>query len=101
MKTRIISFSEVENRVRNLVAEFHRRPLGEKLVLKKGAALPVILRLCISQMKAGDSVSYPEKSKHLKILNTASESITYKTNTCTAEEVRIQVNNAYMAFGVD
>ena len=55
MKTRIISFSEVENRVRNLVAEFHRRPLGEKLVLKKGAALPVILRLCISQMKAGDS----------------------------------------------
>lgn len=100
MKTRIISFSEVENIVRDLVAESHHRPLDEKLILEKGAVLPVVLRLCISQMKASDSASYPEKSQHLKILNAASESITYKTNTCTAEEVRIQVNNAYMAFGV-
>jgi hypothetical protein len=51
-------------------------------------------------MKAGDSASYPEIRTHIKSLNAASESITYKTNTCTAEEIRIQVNNAYMAFGV-
>ncbi len=100
MKTRIVSFSEIENRVKDLVAESHRSPLVEKSVLEKGAALRFALRLCISQMKAGDSASYPEKSKHLKILNAASESITYKTNTCTVEEVRIQVNSAYMAFGV-
>lgn len=100
MKTRIISFSEIENRVKDLVAESHRSPLDEKSVLEKGAALPFVLRLCISQMKAGDSASYPGKSKHLKILNAASECITYKTNTCTAEEIRIQVNNACMAFGV-
>ena len=100
MKTRLISFSEVENIVRDLVAESHRRPLDEKLILEKGAALPFVLRLCISQMKAGDSASYPEKSQHLKTLNAAAESITYKTNTCTAEEVKIQVNNAYMAFRV-
>lgn len=99
MKTRIISFFEIESRVGDLVVELDRSPMDEKLVLKKAAALPIMLRLCISQMKAGDSASYPEKSKHLNILNTASESISYKTNTCTLEEVIVQVNKAYMAFG--
>lgn len=79
--------------------ELDRSPKDEKLILEKAGALLIILRLCISQMKAGNSASYPEKSKHLNILNTASESITYKINTCTTEEVRVQVNNAYKAFG--
>ena len=73
--------------------------MDEKLVLEKAAILPVVLRLCISQMKAYNSAGYPEKSKHLKILNTASESITYKSNTCTTEEIKVQINNAYKAFG--
>ena len=99
MKTRIISFFEVENRVRDLVVELDRSPMDEQLVLEKAAALPIVLRLCIGQMKAIDSASYPEKSKHLNILNTASKSIAYKMNTCTTDEVRVQVTNAYMAFG--
>ncbi len=99
MKTRIIDFFEVESRIRDLVVEIHRSPMDDKLVIEKGAAFPVILRLCISQLTAGNSASYPEKSKHLNILNTASEFIKYKTNTCTTEEIRIQVTNANVAFG--
>lgn len=99
MKARVISFLEVESRFRDLVVELDRRPMDEKLVLEKAAILPFVLRLCISQMNARDSASYPEKSRHLNILNTASESITYKMNTCTLEEVIAQVNKAYMAFG--
>jgi hypothetical protein len=99
MKIRIISFFEVESRVRDLVEELDRSPVDEKLVLEKAAALLILHRLCIGQMKAGNSASYPEKSNHLNILNIASKSITYKINTCTTEEVMIQVNNAYTAFG--
>ena len=46
-------------------------------------------------------ISYPEKDKHLNILQSASEAITHKINTCTIEEATIQVNKAYMAFGVN
>ena len=99
MKSRVISFVEVESRFRDLVVELGGRPLDEKLVLEKAAALPFLLRLCISQMNASDSASYPEKRKHFEILTTASEAITYRTNTCTVEEVIAQVNKAYLAFG--
>jgi hypothetical protein len=99
MKIRIISFHEVESGFRDLLEELDRSPMDEELVLEKAAVLSVVLRLCISQMQAGNSASYPEKSKHLNILNAASESITYKLNTCTTEEVKMQINNAYRAFG--
>ena len=62
--------------------------------------MPFLLRLCISQMKATDAAYYPGKDEHLKILGTASESITYKMNTCTIEEADSQIHKAYRAFGV-
>jgi hypothetical protein len=99
MKARIISFGEVEDRIREIVLELERRPIGEKAVLQKASELSFILGLCISQMKAIDASSYPEKNNHLKILQTASEAITYKINTCTIEEVEVQVIKAYKAFG--
>ena len=100
MKSRKIGFFEVEDRFRKLVVELERRPMNEKLALEKVGELPFVLRLCISQMKAGDAAHYPEKSKHLTILQDASEAFTYKMNTCTIEEVKVQVNKAYLAFGV-
>jgi hypothetical protein len=99
MKARIISFGEVEERIREIVLELERRPIGEKAVLQKASELSFILGLCISQMKAIDASYYPEKNKQLKILQTASEAITYKINTCTIEEAEVQVNKAYRAFG--
>ena len=100
MKARKISFGEVEDRIREIVLELERRPMDEKLVLQKAGELSFILGLCISQMKAIDASPYPEKNKHLKILQTASEAITYKRNTCTIEEAKAQVSKAYKAFGV-
>ena len=51
-------------------------------------------------MKASNAASYPEKDKHLSILQSAADAITYKINTCTIKEATTQVNKAYMAFGV-
>ena len=100
MKIRVISFSEVEDRIRDVVIELERKPMDEDLVIKKAGELPFILRLCLSQMNAGDAADYKEKSKHLEILQSASNAITYKMNTCTIEEAIVQVNKAFMAFGV-
>lgn len=100
MKTRIIDFYEVEGRFREVVIELTRRPMDKELILEKAAQLPILLRLCISQMKATDAAHYPEKSEHLEVLKTASENITYKMNTCTIEQVDSQINKAYKAFGL-
>jgi hypothetical protein len=101
MKARIISFSEVENKIREVVTELDRRPLNEELVLKMAGELIFLLGICLSQMKAFDAASYPGKDKHLSILQSASEVLTYKINTCTIEQATIQVKKAYMAFGVN
>jgi len=100
MKIRIIDFYEVEDRFRDVVIELARRPMDEKLVLEKAGQLSMLLRLCISQMKATNAAYYPGKIEHLKILQTASENMTYKINTCTIEEADSQINKAYKAFGV-
>lgn len=55
MKSRIIAFSEVEERIRDAVVELERRPMDEKLVIEKAVELSFVLGVCISQMKAGDS----------------------------------------------
>ena len=78
MKARIISFLEVKDKIREVVTELDRRPLNEELVLKLAGQLLFILRFCLSQMKAVDAASYPEKDRHLSILQSASEAITYK-----------------------
>ena len=101
MKARIIRFSEVKDKIREVVTELDRRPLNEELVLKMAGELLFLLGVCLSQMKAVDAASYPKKNKHLSILQSASEAITYKINTCTIEEATVQVNKAYMAFGVN
>ncbi len=101
MKARLISFLEVKDKIREVVKELDRRPMDEKLVLKMAGELLFLLGICLSQMKAVDAASYPEKDKHLSILQSASEALTYKINTCTIEEATIQVNKAYMAFGVN
>lgn len=100
MKARKVGFLEIKNSFREVVVEIERRPIDEKLVLEKAGELSFLLNLCISQMKAADAAQYPGKNKHLNILQSASEAITYKMNTCTIEEAKHQVRKAYKAFGV-
>jgi hypothetical protein len=100
MKAGKIGFYEIENRIREVIIELERRPMDEKLVLEKAGELSFLLSLCIGQMKAVDAAQYPEKKKHLSILQSASEAITYKINTCTVEDAKAQLSKAYKAFGV-
>jgi len=100
MKARTVGFFKVENTFREVLIAIERSPMDEIFVLRRAAELLLILRLCISQMKANDADHYPDKNRHLKILQKASAAITYKINTCTIEEVKVQVSMAYMAFGI-
>jgi hypothetical protein len=95
MKARLISFYEIKEKIREVVKELDRRPLNED------GDLLFLLGICLSQMKAADAATYPEKDEHLSILQSASEALTYKINACTIEEATIQVNKAYKAFGVN
>ncbi len=100
MKARVLSYYDIEERFKEILTELERRPLDEEHIVEKGGELLLVLGVCISQLKAPDSTSYPEKSKHLATLETATAAITYKINTCTVEEVAEQVSAAYRAFGV-
>ena len=100
VKARVLSYSEIEDRFIKIVAELECRHLDEESIVEKGSLLLFGIGVCISQMKAPDSTSYPDKTKHLAILEKASAAITYKLNTCTVEEVRQQVTTTYQAFGV-
>lgn len=100
MKARVLSYSEIEVRFKEILTELEGRPLDEESIVEKGGRLLLALSVCISQMKAPDSASYPEKNEHLATLKKASAAITYKINTCTVEEITRQVNVAYQAFGV-
>ena len=100
MKARVLSYEEIEERFKETLTELGRRPLDEESVIEKGGGLLFLLTLCISQMKAPNSTSYPDKSKHIATLEKASAAITYKINACTVEEITTQVNAAYRAFGV-
>ncbi len=100
MKARVISYHEVEEMFQQVLKNLGNDPLEEEAVIKTGSELIFLLRLCISQMKATNAVSYPEKSVHLAILENASSAITYKMNSCTVEQIANQVNTAYRYFGV-
>jgi hypothetical protein len=100
MKGRVISFFEIEERVRELAVELESNPLDVDSILEKGKVLPFLIHLCISQMQAVNSNNYPDKNKHYEILQKASQSITYKMNNCTFSEIQSQVNDASKAFGV-
>lgn len=100
MKARIIGFLEVKDKFKEVISDLDRRPMDEELVVKKAGELLFLLGVSLNQMKANNAASYPEKHKHLCILQSASDAITYKINTCTIEEATTQVNKAYIAFGV-
>jgi hypothetical protein len=67
--------------------------------VKKSGELLFLFEVFLSQMKASNAALYPEKDKQQSILQSASDAITHKINSCTTEEVTTQVNKAYMAFG--
>ena len=71
VKVRIISYSEIMERFREILTELERQPLNEESILEKGAQLAFALDLCVGQMKAARSTSYPEKPAHLAILEEA------------------------------
>jgi hypothetical protein len=100
MAARIIDFFEVKDKFEEVIADLDHRPVNEELVVKKAGELLFLLKVCLSQMSASNAPPYPEKDKHLSILQSASDAITYKINSCTTEEATTQVNKAYMAFGV-
>ena len=100
VKARIISYSEIVDRFREILTELEQQPLNEESILDKGAQLAFALDLCVGQMKSAQSTFYPEKRAHLAILEEAQGDITYKINTCTVEEISRQVTVAYKAFGI-
>ena len=100
MKARVLSFFEIEEQFKKLIVKFENEPLDEKLIIEEGNLLLFATGLCISQMKAADSKNYPDKAKHLKILDVALSVITLKLNTSSIDEVVDQINNAYKSFGI-
>jgi len=100
VKTRVIGYSEIEERFNEIVTALEGYPLDEEFIREKGTLLAFALDLCISQMNAPNSGSYPEKSAHLANLKKAQEFITYKVNACTVDEISSQVTAAYRAFAV-
>ena len=100
MQTRVISFFEIEERMKDLILELESTPLDKESVLEKGQSLPFLLHLSISQMQSTNSKNYPGKEKHYEILKRASESITYKMNDCTITQIQRQINEAFKAFGI-
>jgi hypothetical protein len=100
VKAIVLTYYDIEERFREILTKLECRPLDEESIVEKGGELLFALGVCISQMKAPNSTAYPEKGRHLAILEKASAAITYKINTCTVEEVAKQVNAGYPAFGV-
>jgi hypothetical protein len=100
VKARLLSYYEIEERFKGVLAELGRPQLDERSIVEKGGELLFLLGVCISQMEVPNSTSYPEKSRHLANLKKASAAITYKINTCTVDEVATQVTSAYQAFSV-
>jgi hypothetical protein len=65
VKARVLTYYEIEERFKEILTELDLRPLGEESVVEKGGELLFLFGVCISQMKAPNSTSYPEKSNHL------------------------------------
>ncbi len=100
MKARVIGYSEIEEKFKEILTALEQHPPDEQYILDKGAQLVFALDICVGQMKSSDSMYYPEKSVHLANLEQAKRAITFKINTCTIEEISKQVTSAYKAFGV-
>ena len=100
MKTRVISYFEIEQNFEDILSDFDQHPLNDESIIDKGSILVFALGFCVSQMKAPDSEPSPEKSVHLAKLEKAKSLISYKMYTCTVEEVLEQVTSAYSAFNL-
>lgn len=100
VKARIISYSEIVERFREILTELERQPLNEELIVEKGAQLVFVLELCVGQMKSTRRTVDAEQRAQLAILEVAKGDITYKINTCTVDEISKQVTLAYKAFGI-
>ena len=100
MKVRVLSFFEIEEKFKTLIVKFEDESLDEQFIIKEGNLLLFATGVCISQMKATDSKNYPDKAKHLNILEEALSAITFKLNTSTVDEVVEQISNAYKSFGI-
>jgi hypothetical protein len=99
VKARIIGYAEIEQRFKEILMALEQDPLDEKYVLDTGAQLVFALEICVSQMKAADSMFYPDKKVHLENLERARRAISYKINSCTVEEISQQVTSAYKVLG--
>lgn len=99
MKARLIRYAEVEERFRDLLAILETDAANERVILEKGAEAAFLLGICISQLRAPDSRSYPGKEKHLERLEQARDAISFSLNTCTIEEISSQVPAVCKAFG--
>ena len=100
MKVRVLNFFEIEEKFKTFIVKFEDKSLDEQFIIQEGNLLLFATGLCISQMKAADSKNYPDKAKHLKILEQALSAISFKLNTSTVDEVVEQISNAYKSFGI-
>lgn len=98
MKTRTISYAEIDAHFRDLLADLANEPLDEAAILEKSKSAVFLLGVCISQLSAPSSQSYPGKDDDLKRLKQADDAITFNLNACTVEEVANQVTVASRAF---
>ena len=96
----MLSFFEIEEQFKALILKFGDESLEENYIIKEGNLLLFATGVCISQMKAADSKIYPDKDKHLKILEAALSAITFKLNTSAIDDVVDQISNAYKSFGI-
>jgi hypothetical protein len=94
VKARVLGYYEIEERFEDILKELTRPQFDEESIVEKGGKLLFLLGVCISQMEAPESSSYPEKSRHLAILKDASAAMAYKINACTVDEVARQVTSA-------
>jgi len=65
MKARVLSYYEIEDKFVQILKELSRHPLDEESIIEVGRDLPILLQLCVSQMKAPNAGTYPEKNKHI------------------------------------
>lgn len=99
MKARVLSYREIDEKFSQVLMELNKNPSHADTVIELGGQLKLLLGVCISQMKAPDSASYPDRLEHLAVLEKADSAITYKINTCTVEQISNQVTAAYREFG--
>ena len=76
--------------------ELEDKSLEVDYKVQQGGTLSFATVTCVSQLKTPNSENYPDKRKHVQILEEALSEITFKLNTSTVEEI----NAAYKSFGV-